>query len=137
MKIPGPDHPITLEAASRRARAAFLGHVIADTDDAIILREASYPPVYYFPKNDVEMSFFAKTEHRTHCPYKGDASYWTAMIDGQVAENVAWSYEDPFPSAMAIRDMIAFYPDRVEVYEVDSSDPKWAEASGGAGPSTP
>jgi uncharacterized protein (DUF427 family) len=123
MKIPGPDHPITFEAAPRRVRAAFAGHVIADTDDAVILREASYRPVYYFPREGVEMSLMGRTDHHTHCPYKGDASYWTIAMDGRAAENVAWSYEDPFPAAMAVKDMIAFYPDRVEVYEVDGAEP--------------
>ena len=134
MKIPGPDHPISFEAAMRRARAAFANHVIADTEEAVILREASYPAVYYFPKDDVEMSFFAQTNHHTHCPYKGDASYWSALIDGQIAENVAWSYEDPFPSAMAIKGMIAFYPDRVEVYEVDAVELDRAPATDGSTP---
>ena len=119
MKIPGPDHPITLEASPRRVRAKFEGHVIADTDDALILREASYPPVYYFPKDQIEMGFFGGTDHSTHCPYKGDASYWTLTMDGDVAENVAWSYEDPFPAVTPIKGRLAFYPNKVEVYELD------------------
>ncbi len=103
MKIPGPDHPITLEASPRRVRAKFDNHVIADTDDALILREASYPPVYYFPKDHVEMGFFGRTDHSTQCPYKGDATYWTLTMEGDIAENVAWSYEDPFPAVAPTR----------------------------------
>ncbi len=119
MKIPGPDHPITLEASPKRVRAMFENHVIADTDDALILREASYPPVYYFPKDQVEMGYFGRTDHATHCPYKGDASYWTITMDGDLAENAAWSYEDPFPAVEAIKGRLAFYPNKVEVYELD------------------
>ncbi len=118
MKIPGPDHPITLEPSRRRVRAAFQHHIIADTEDALILREANYPPVYYIPVPDVEMAYLAKTDHSTHCPYKGDASYWSIYMDGVLAENAVWGYEDPYPSVAAINGRIAFYPDKVEVYEV-------------------
>ncbi len=118
MKIPGPDHPITLEPSRQRVRAAFQSHVIADTEDAVILREANYPAVYYIPISDVEMGYLAKTDHSTHCPYKGDASYWSIFMDGVVAENAVWGYEDPYPSVSAINGRIAFYPDKVEVYEV-------------------
>ena len=121
MKIPGPDHPISLEASPRRIRAMFENHVIADSDDVLVLREASYPPVYYFPKDHVEMGFFGRTDHSTHCPYKGDATYWTLTMDGDIAENVAWSYESPFPSVEPIEGRLAFYPDKVAVYEVDGA----------------
>ena len=122
MKIPGPDHPITMAASRRRVRAAFDRHVIADTTDALIMNEASYPPVYYLPMDDVEMSFFAKTDHHTTCPYKGEASYWSIAMDGRIAENAAWAYEDPYPSVAAVKGRIAFYPNVVEVYEVDEAD---------------
>jgi uncharacterized protein (DUF427 family) len=137
MKIPGPDHPITLEPSRRRVRAAFERHVIADTDDALILREADYPPVYYLPMDDVEMSFLSKTEHHTTCPYKGEASYWSIYMEGRIEENAAWSYEDPYPAVGAVKGRIAFYP-VVEVYEVDEADLERAPALGGdAGHSTP
>lgn len=135
MKIPGPDHPITLEPSRRRVRAAFDKHVIADTDDAVILKEANYPPVYYLPMEDVEMSFLAKTEHHTHCPYKGDASYWSIYMDGRIEENAVWAYEDPYPTVAALRGRVAFYP-VVEVYEIDEADLTRA-LGGDAGRSTP
>lgn len=121
MQTPGPDHPIALESAKQRWRAYFNHHVIADTDDALILKEADLPPVVYFPRRDVGMAYMGRTERHTHCPYKGDASYYTLTMGGQIAENVAWSYEDPFESVTAIRDRIAFYTDRVEVYAVDDA----------------
>jgi uncharacterized protein (DUF427 family) len=121
MPNPGPDHPITLEPAGLRWRARFNGHVIADSGEALILREAHLPPVVYFPRNDVSLDCMGRTARRTHCPYKGDAAYYTLTLDGEIAENVAWSYEAPFETMSAIRDRIAFYLDRVEVYAVDDA----------------
>lgn len=121
MKIPGPDHPITVTPATRRWRAMFSGHVIADTEDALILEESTYPARVYFPRDDVSMEYFSRTSHATHCPYKGDASYYTLLMDGQFADDVAWSYEDPFPAMSSIAGRLAFYTDRIEVYEVDDA----------------
>lgn len=121
MKTPGPDHPITLTPAPRRWRAAFAGHVIADTDDAIILQEAGYRPVVYFPRDDVAMEYMSRTAHTTHCPYKGDAAYYTVAMDGELAENAVWTYEGPYPAMALIDGRLAFYPDKVEVYEVDDA----------------
>jgi uncharacterized protein (DUF427 family) len=121
MKQPGPDHPITVAVNPRRVRVEVNGHVLADSAAALTLQEASYPAVQYLPRGDIEMGFFGKTERRSTCPYKGDASYYTAVIDGQVLENVAWSYEDPYPAMEQIRGHLAFYPDKVRIYEVDPS----------------
>jgi uncharacterized protein (DUF427 family) len=119
MLTPGPDHPITIEPAQRRWRAAFNGHVIADTADALVLTEASYGPVVYFPRADVNTEYMGRTTRSTHCPYKGDASYYTLDMNGRIAENVAWTYESPFPAMTRIGGYLAFYTDRVEVYAVD------------------
>lgn len=126
------DHPITLTPASNRWRARFAGHVIADTADAILLKEASYPQVVYFPKVDVEMSYFGQTDRHTTCPHKGQASYWTLTMEGRIEENVAWAYETPYPAMSPIAGHIAFYPDRVEIYEVDDAavNPRHHEARG-------
>ena len=121
MKLPGPDHPITIALNPRRVRVEVDGHVIADSAAALTLKEASYPAVQYIPREDIEMSFFSRTDKSTNCPYKGDASYFTSKIDGDLLENVAWSYEDPYPAMEQIRDMLAFYTDKVRVYEVDPS----------------
>jgi uncharacterized protein (DUF427 family) len=121
MLTPGPDHPIRLEPAQQRWRALFNGHVIADTADALVLSEATLPPVVYFPRDDVAMEYMAGTDRHTHCPYKGDASYFTLTMDGQVAENVAWSYEQPFDAMGPIGERIAFYADRVDIYAVDDA----------------
>jgi uncharacterized protein (DUF427 family) len=121
MKLPGPDHPITIALNPRRVRVEVDGHVIADSVGALTLQEASYPAVQYIPREDIEMSFFSRTDKSTNCPYKGDASYFTSKIDGDLLENVAWSYEDPYPAMEQIRGMLAFYTDKVRVYEVDPS----------------
>ncbi|HEX4713162.1 DUF427 domain-containing protein [Phenylobacterium sp.] len=118
MKTPGPDHPITIEAAKNRWRARFAGHVIADSNDALILREADYPARVYFPRQDVAMEYMSRTDRSTHCPYKGDAAYYTLLMDGQFAENAIWTYELPYPAMEPIAERLSFYPDKVEIYEV-------------------
>ena len=121
MKSPGPDHPITITPAAKRWRAKFVGHVIADTADAVILKESTYPPVVYFPRDDVDMDYMRRTDRSTHCPYKGDASYFTVLMDGEFAENAVWSYEQPFPAMTQIENRLAFYTDKIEVYELDDA----------------
>jgi uncharacterized protein (DUF427 family) len=121
MKLPGPDHPITLTPAGKRWRARFAGHVIADSADALVLQEADYPPVVYFPRDHVEMGFMGRTDRSTHCPYKGDASYFTVTMDGQIAENAVWTYELPYPAMEPIAERLAFYTNKIEVYEVDDA----------------
>jgi uncharacterized protein (DUF427 family) len=115
------DHPITVTPARNRWRAYFNGHVIADTGDALILQEASYAPVVYFPREDVSMEYMSRTDRRTHCPHKGDAAYYSILMDGAFAENAVWTYETPYPAMTAISGRLAFYPDKVEVYEVDDA----------------
>jgi uncharacterized protein (DUF427 family) len=122
MKTPGPDHPITLQAAKVRLQATYSGHVIADSADVLMLTEASYPPVAYFPRADVEMAFMARTARRTHCPYKGEAAYYTLDMDGHIAENAVWSYEEPYEAMEAIRGRLAFYPNIVEIRQVPDAD---------------
>jgi uncharacterized protein (DUF427 family) len=112
---PGPDHPITLTAATGRMTATYSGHEIAASDDVLMLQEANYPAVAYFPRRDVEMAFMGRTAKTTHCPYKGDASYYTLTMDGHIAENAVWTYETPYPAMDAIKDRLAFYPNVVTV----------------------
>lgn len=117
MKLPGPDHPIAIAANPRRVRVRFAGETIADTARALTLQEASYPPVYYVPRADVDMPALSRSEHRTHCPYKGDASYFSISAGGRQAENAVWSYEQPFPAVAEIKDHLAFYPNKVDAIE--------------------
>jgi uncharacterized protein (DUF427 family) len=116
-KLPGPDHPITIEPNARRVRITWNGQVIADSRRALTLREASYPPVQYIPRADVKMELLARTDHGSHCPYKGDASYYSIASDGNRSENAAWSYEEPYDAMEPIKDHLAFYPNRVSSIE--------------------
>jgi uncharacterized protein (DUF427 family) len=119
MKVPGPDHPITVDLNPRRVQVEYEGHVIADTTRALTLKEAAYKPVQYIPREDAEMAFLTRTDHRTFCPYKGYAAYFTVMMDGVFAENGVWTYEDPYPAMAEIKDHIAFYPNKVTVREME------------------
>jgi uncharacterized protein (DUF427 family) len=116
--VPAPDHPITIARNPQRVRVRFNGRVIADTTRALTLKEAHYPPVQYIPREDADMAAFSATKHRTRCPYKGDASYFTLSADGRTSENAVWSYEQPFPAVQEIAGHLAFYPDRVDAIEV-------------------
>jgi uncharacterized protein (DUF427 family) len=119
MKLPGPDHPITVAFNPKRVQVEYKGHTIADSRRALVLKEASYKPVQYIPRQDVDMAYMSRTEHHTYCPYKGEASYYTLLMDGDFAENAVWSYEDPYPAMSEIKDYLAFYPNQVEIRELD------------------
>ena len=114
MKSPGPDHPITIERNPKRVVVTLAGWVIADTVDALTLREAHYPPVHYIPRRDVDMAALERTQHSTYCPYKGDASYYSIPAGGERSANAIWTYEEPYEAVAPIRDHLAFYPDRVD-----------------------
>lgn len=114
MKRPGPDHPIAIERNPARVVVSVAGRTIADTREALTLREASHPGVIYVPRKDVDMTLLARTDHRTFCPYKGDCSYYSIPIGGDRSHNAVWSYEAPFEAVAAIKDHLAFYPDRVD-----------------------
>ena len=106
-----PEHRISTKPAGARVQVKFKGEVIADSSDALVLHEGTYPPVYYFPRRDVKMERLARTSHQTYCPFKGYASYFS-LVDGP--QNAVWSYEQPYDEMMAIRELLAFYPDKVD-----------------------
>jgi uncharacterized protein (DUF427 family) len=115
MKIPGPDHPITITPLNARVTVQFNGVRIAQSDKALELKEAQYPPVIYVPRSDISIEHYDRTEHRTHCPYKGDASYFSLKADGKTAANAVWTYEDAYPSVKEIEGHVAFYADKVTI----------------------
>jgi len=118
MKLPGPDHPITIAANPKRVRVSLGGVVIADSTNALTLKEASYPAVNYLPREDTNMALLSRTERVTHCPYNGDANYFSIVADGKTVQNAIWTYETPFPAMTEISGHLAFYPDKVKVEEV-------------------
>jgi uncharacterized protein (DUF427 family) len=111
------EHPIRIEPNSNRIRVRLGDKIIADTVKARTLFEASYPAVHYVPREDADMSLLRRTARKTHCPYKGDAAYYTINADGRAAENAVWTYEQPFPGVAEIAGYLAFYPNRVEITE--------------------
>src|SRR6201998_4959102 len=110
MKIPGPDHPITITATPKRVRVSARAVVIADTTRALTLKEASYPAVQYVPREDTNMGLLARTDRTTHCPYKGDANYFSVVSEGKTIENSIWTYETPFPAMAGISGHLAVSP---------------------------
>ena len=110
-----PDHRIVTRSAGRRVQVKLDGELVADTKNAIRMEEGTYPAVYYFPRDDVRMDRLERTSHKTHCPFKGDASYYS-FKDG--AQNAVWSYEAPYDEMQSIAGLLAFYPDKVEISEL-------------------
>ncbi len=118
MKLPDAAHPISITPADHRIRVTHGGRVIADTRRALTLKEASYPPVHYIPCADVDMSALSRTDHASHCPYKGDAAYYAIEVDGRTSSNAIWTYEAPFAAVGEIAGHLAFYPQRVDAIEL-------------------
>ena len=117
IKLPGPDHPIAIKPNPARVTVSLAGRIIADTREALTLREASYPAVQYIPRKDVDMSLLQRTDHATYCPYKGDCAYCSIPLGGERSVNAVWTYEEPYAAVAAIKDHVAFYPDRVDAIE--------------------
>jgi uncharacterized protein (DUF427 family) len=117
IKIPGPDHPITLERNPKRVVVSIGGAILADSRDALILNEAGYPAVQYIPRKDVDMTRLERSAHATWCPYKGDCAYFSIPSGGERAINAVWTYEAPYDAVAAIRNHLAFYPERVDAIE--------------------
>ena len=109
-----PAHRVTVEPAAGRVVVTFDGEVIADTTDALLLRESMLQPVYYLPRRDVKMERLVRSAPHTYCPFKGEASYFSSAA-GRRAENAAWTYEAPYDEVLAIKDRLAFYSHQVSI----------------------
>jgi len=118
IKIPGPDHPITIQLNPSRVVVSVGNRVVADSRGALTLREASLPAVQYIPRKDVDMSLLQRTDHATYCPYKGDCAYYSIPSGGDRSVNAVWTYEAPYAAVAQIKDYLAFYPSRVDAIEV-------------------
>jgi uncharacterized protein (DUF427 family) len=127
IKNPGPDHPISIQHNRARVVVSVVGRVIADTRNALALREAVYPAVQYIPREDVDFSQLERTDHVTYCPYKGDCNYYSIPGGGKKSVNAVWTYEDPYPAVAQIKGHVAFYPDRVD--EIAEQLPTTRESS--------
>ena len=118
IRIPGPDHPITITPAEGKVRVTVAGKVVAESTQALRLEEKGYTPVYYLPRSDADMSLLVRTAHSTYCPYKGDCSYYSIPIGGTKSENAVWIYQKPHGAVADIEEHLAFYPTRVGAIEV-------------------
>jgi class 3 adenylate cyclase/uncharacterized protein (DUF427 family) len=114
-----PEYAIDIEPCDRHIKVIFNGETVADSSNALILRETRLEPTYYLPRADVRMDWMQQTDYFTHCPFKGNASYWTLTVGGETAENVLWGYEDPLPEAAPLKGYVAFYRDRMDAWHED------------------
>ena len=114
VKLPGPDHPISIQPNPARVVVSVAGRVIAETRNALTLRESDYSPVQYIPLEDVDLTQLERTDHATYCPYKGDCSYYSVPAGEKKSVNAVWTYENPYPAVAQIKEHVAFYPDRVD-----------------------
>ena len=115
-----PGYRVEFEPCAKRVRTVFAGETLADSTRVRLLHETRHLPVYYFPRRDLRLDLLRASDHRTFCPFKGEASYWHAVVGGRRAENAVWSYETPFEEVAEIRDYMAFYWDRMDAwYEED------------------
>jgi uncharacterized protein (DUF427 family) len=117
IKIPGPNHPISIEPNPGRVVVTLGGRVIADTRAALTLREANYPPVQYMPRKDLDMAALARSITTTYCPYKGEAAYFSIPAGGDRSVDAVWTYEAPYGAVAEIKGHLAFYPDRIDAIE--------------------
>jgi uncharacterized protein (DUF427 family) len=120
IRIPGRDHPITISPAEGKVRVMVAGRIIAESTQALRLEEKGYPPVYYLPRNDTDMSLLFRTTHYSYCPYKGDCTYYSIPIGGSKSEYTVWTYEQPYEAVAEIKEHLAFYRSRVDAIEVIS-----------------
>src|ERR1700689_3420751 len=112
IRIPGPEHPITISPAEGKIRVTVAGKIVAESTRALRLEEQGYPPVYYLPRSDADMSLLVQTAHCTYCPYKGDCAYYSIPIGGTRSENAVWTYEKPHAAVAGIKNYLAFYHSR-------------------------
>jgi uncharacterized protein (DUF427 family) len=118
-KIPGRDHPITIDPAGQSIIVRVGDQVVADTTAALTLREAGYRPVHYIPIKDLDQTMLRPGPTSTYCPYKGDASYYSVTGPDGLIQDAIWTYEHPYAAVDAIAGHLAFYPDRVEIIEAE------------------
>ena len=121
IKEPSAEHPISVSAHSGRIQVRAGNRLIADSTDALVLLESNYPAVFYLPRTDVDMSLLERSDHHSYCPYKGDCSYFSIPSAGERSTNAVWSYEAPYPAVSAIKNYLAFYPDRVDAIEASTA----------------
>jgi uncharacterized protein (DUF427 family) len=113
---PTSSHPITVEPTGKHVTVRVNGELLADTNDALTLQEATYPAVYYIPLRDVVAERLKASDTETYCPFKGDASYYDVVTEGgETVDDAIWTYTKPYPAVGQIAGHVAFYPDKADV----------------------
>jgi len=120
IRVPGPDHPITISPAEGSVRVTVAGGIVAESTQALRLEEKGYPPVYYLPRDNADMSLLVRTKHYSYCPYKGDCTYYSIPIGGSRSEYSVWTCEKPDEAVASIKEHLAFYPSRLDAIDVIS-----------------
>ena len=118
----GHPHAISIEKHPKRVTVTLNGRVVADTKQALVLKEGPLPPAYYIPRQDVHASYLQRTDHSTQCPFKGDASYFSVTVNGKTADNAVWTYENPIEAVAAIKDHLSFYKEKMDAIEESSEE---------------
>lgn len=113
--LPDASHPISITKASSKVVVEPTSLNVAETRSALALKEASYPIVYYVPREDADMSLLERSDHTTYCPYKGEANYYNIPALGETGLNTVWTYETPYDAVADIAGHLAFYPDKVSI----------------------
>jgi uncharacterized protein (DUF427 family) len=117
IRVPGPDHPITIFPPEGKVRVTVAGRIVAESTQVLRLEEKGYPPVYYLPRDHADVSLLVRTNHYSYCPYKGDCAYYSIPIGGSKSEYTVWTYEKPYEPVASIKEYLAFYPSRVDAIE--------------------
>lgn len=113
---PTASHPITVEPTGKHVAVRINGEVVADTDEALTLQEATYPAVQYIPLRDVAAQRLKPSDTETYCPFKGEASYYHVVTEaGETVDDAIWTYNEPYPAVAAIAGHVAFYPDKADI----------------------
>jgi uncharacterized protein (DUF427 family) len=133
-----PYKRVDILPSSRHVRVVLAGVTIADSRRPRLLLETGLPTRYYLPEQDIRMDLLGPTETVTRCPYKGQASYWSATIGDRVFRDIAWSYRDPLPACSPISRLLCFFNERVEAIYVDDErqavpSTPWSDARGDSG----
>ena len=122
-KSPGfrlqPDYPLNIYPTEKLVSIIFADTIIAQTREALVMKESGYSPAFYIPRNDVHLDLMAKTDHSSYCPFKGHATYWSINVEGKMAENSVWSYENPFEEVKNIRESMSFYESKVDTIKIE------------------
>ena len=110
-----PDYAVTSEPLDQTVRILYQGTVVAESSEALLVKETKHADVVYMPRDALDMSYFSPTDHSTYCPFKGHANYWSVAVETSTDDNIAWSYDNPYPEVAQLKDYVSFYTDRTSM----------------------